>query len=156
MRGSSSGTDDKNVYRLPEDMTSEVIDTPDITAYRGFDPRAEFDVMNRSIGARLSNENQAAYDDYGAYTGIPSAVARNRMRDERINENNQNARLAIAEGTNAGNEMRANQLAGLAQLTARRRESGFRSAIKNQQQGGGIGSSLISAGAAIGTTAIIA
>jgi hypothetical protein len=155
MSRGSSGANDKDVYKLPEDVTEEVIDTPDIIKARAFNPRAEFDVLNRTLGARLSDERQAAYDDYGAYTGIPSATSRARLRDQRIGDANTATSLAIAEGAQAANEAEGNYLMNLAQLTAKKRRSGFTSAIKGQQ-GGGIGSSLIGAGGAIASAAIIA
>ena len=153
MSRGSSGANDKDVYKLPQDITEEVIDTPDILAARNFNPRREFDVLNRTLGARLSNEKQAAYDDYGDYTGIPSATTRMRLRDQRIGEAETATGLAIGEGAQDANAMQAEYLQRLAALTAKKRQSGFTSAIKNQA-GGGIGSSLIGAGGAIGAAVL--
>lgn len=150
----SSSTSSKDVRKLPEDMTEEVLDTPDLERLRAFDPRKEFDVMNRTVGARLDNERQAAYDDYGSYTGIPDAVTRNRLRDMRVQDANTAGSLAIAEGAQSANAAQGDYLSGLAALTAKRRRSGFTSGI-NTKPGNGALSAGITAGGGIAVAAIM-
>lgn len=138
-----------NTAKLNQDITSEVIDTPDIQAYRSWDPTAEMDRLNRTLAARNASLKRDVTEGYGRYSGIPSAVTRNRLRDLALADIDENDSLALAEGANRANEMRGNQLSTLAALTAKRRQSGYQESFK-PQGGGGIGSALIGAGATVG------
>ena len=149
MRGNSSNNLSKDVRQLPEDITEEVTDTTG--ALSDYDPRKEFDVMNRTVAARLSREKQAAYDDYGSYTGL-DATTRNRLRDLRVQDANTAASLNIAEGAQAANAANTDFILQRANLLAKRRRSGFTSGI-NTKPGSDWKSAAIGAGASIAIAA---
>lgn len=135
---------DKNVVKLPVDVTEEVIDTPDIQAARAND--TDLSILDARLQKQLS-DTQADIEDSYAYSGIPSAVARQRMMDSARHSLASTKTQGMVEGFNANEERRQNKLMGLAALTAKRRRSGFESSQK-QNSGGGLLSSIIGGAAA--------
>lgn len=139
--------------KAPFENISETIETPDIAAFRAFAPSTA--MLAPALKARFDTSRRNITDSYGAYSGIPSQVARNRMRDEALGEADAAEAIALAEGNERAQALKMAQLEALAGLTAKRKQSGFNTQVI-QPQSGGIGSSLISGAASIGTAAIIA
>ena len=137
----------------PFENTSETLETPDIQAFRDFAPNTT--MLQSTLANRFGTRRQQIRDTYGAYTGIPSQVARNAMRDEALAGVDEAEGLALAEGSERAQALKLEQLQALANLTAKRRQSGYNTSVL-QPQGSNIGSSLVSGGAAIGVQAIIA
>ena len=65
-----------------ETSESETVDTPDIQAFRAYAPDAS--LLNAATEAQFENARRNITDSYGAYSGIPSQVVRNRLRDEAL------------------------------------------------------------------------
>lgn len=141
------------VAQLPTDITETVLDTPDIQAFRDFNPEAT--QLAPILATRFGRDRQAIEDSYGAYSGIPSQVARNRLRDMALSEAGQNEAAAVSQGVIEGKKMRADQLGALAALTAGKNKKGYESQQVQQGPGNGIASSAISAGGGIVAAAII-
>ena len=139
------------VTQLPTDMTETVLDTPDIQAFRNFNPEAS--QLSPIMATRFGRDRQAIEDNYGAYSGIPSQVARNRMRDMALADAGANEAMTISQNEIEGRKMRQEQLSALAALTAGKNKKGYESQ-QVQQQGSGIGSSIIGAAGAAASAAI--
>ncbi len=137
----------------PFENISETQETPDIQAFRAFAP--DTSILKSTLAARFGDRRRQISDSYGAYTGIPSQVARNRLRDEALAGVDEAEGLALAEGSERAQALKMAQLEALAGLTTKRRQSGYNTSIL-QPQSSGIGNSLISGGAGIGAAAIIA
>jgi hypothetical protein len=135
------------------DTTSVEDPSGDIAAFRAFKPSTA--TLEPALDAQYRNEERRVADQYGAYSGIPSAVARNRLENLARNELMASKATAMAQGNAEAEKMRMSQLGALADLTATRRQqgSGFNS---QAAQGSGVGNSLISGGSAIAGAAIIA
>lgn len=151
---SSKKTPQSQVTQLPTDITETVLETPDIKAFREFDPR----VSNLSpiLATRFGRDRKAVEDSYGAYSGIPSQVARNRLRDMALSDLSANEAAAVGAGVMEGQKMRGDQLGALAALTAGKNRKGFESQQTQQKQGSGgsIISSGIGAGGAVAAALI--
>src|SRR2546422_9259656 len=78
-----------------ETMTG-AIDTPDIQAFRAYAPNTT--MLNAAIDAQFENGRRNITDSYGAYSGIPSQVARNRLRDEGLADLEGKRSESLAEG----------------------------------------------------------
>lgn len=136
------------------------IDTPDIEAFRAFAP--DTNMLGATLSKNLDDRRRAITDSYGAYTGIPSQVARNRLRDEALAEVDATQSLALAEGSEKAQALKMAQLETLARLTGQTKttnkgkQSGYNTSVIQPQQGPGIAGSLISGSAGVATAAIIA
>ena len=135
------------------DTTSVEDPSGDIAALRAFKPSTA--MLEPALDANYRNEERRVADQYSAYSGIPSAVARNRLENLARNELMASKGTALAQGNAEAEKLRMNQLAGLAELTATRRNqgSGFNS---QASQGSGALGAGISAGGAIAGIAITA
>lgn len=142
------------VTQLPVDITETVLDTPDIKAFRDFDPRVS--QLSPILATRFGRDRKSIEDSYGGYTGIPSQVARNRLRDMALGDLGANEAAAVSQGVLEGQKMRAEQLGALAALTAGKNRKGFESQQTQQKQGsaGSLISSGIGAGGAIAAALI--
>ena len=140
------------IAQLPTDITETVLDTPDIKAFRGFNPEAT--QLAPILATRFGRDRNAINDSYGAYSGIPSQVARNRLRDMALSDAGANEAAAVSQGVIEGRKMKADQLGALAALTAGKNRKGFESQQMQQQQGSGIISSAIGAGGGIAAALI--
>lgn len=138
---------------------TEAIDTPDIQALRAYTP--DTSILNAGLDAQFENARRNVTDSYGAYSGIPSQVVRNRLRDEGLADLEGKRSVALAEGNERAQALKMAQLEALAQLTGRTKtrstgkNAGYNTSVI-QPQGSGIGGSLVSGGATIGAAAIIA
>lgn len=144
----STGKTPKTV-QLPTDITETVLDTPDIQAFRDFDPQAT--QLAPILATRFGRDRNAINDSYSAYSGIPSQVARNRLRDMALADAGANEAAAVSQGVIEGRKMKGDQLATIAALTAGKNRKGYES---QQQQQSGVGSSIIGAVGAAGAAAI--
>jgi hypothetical protein len=137
--------------KMPFENTSEVIDSSgDIAAYRGFTP--DISMLKPALDSQFEKARRNLSDSYGGYTGIPSAVIRNRLRDEGMTDLEDSRATALAEGNEAAQRLKMAQLEGLAGLTATRKQSGYQT---QQQQGGGLVNSLIGGAATVGSALIM-
>jgi hypothetical protein len=146
-RGSGGGT------KLPFENTTETLETPDLAAFRAFDPN--LNMLRPALDAQLNTELAGIRDTYGAYTNIPSAVSRLTMKRRAEGDAYRNRGLALAEGNDSNQRLKLAQLESLANLTAKKKSSGFQTAAPTPGGGaagilGGIGGLLGGAGAAIG------
>jgi hypothetical protein len=142
------GKKDKNIVQLPQEQTSEVLETPDLAAYRDSD--SDLSLLDVQLQKQLSDAGTDLTDSY-AYSGIPSAVARQRMMDHGRERLATAKTFGMVEGFNANEMRRQQRLANLAGLTARRRQSGYTSTYKPNS---GFWNSLIGAGATVGAAAM--
>lgn len=151
---SSKKTPQTQVAQLPVDVTETVLETPDIQAFREFDPTVS--ELRPILATRFGRDRQAINDSYSSYSGIPSQVARNRLRDMALADAGVNESAAVSEGLIEGKKMRGEQLATLAALTAGKNKKGFESQQTQQQpgSGGAIASSAIGAGGAVAAALI--
>jgi hypothetical protein len=139
---------------------TEAIDTPDIQAFRAFAP--DTSMLSSTLASRFNTRRQQIRDDYGAYTGIPSQVARNAMRDEALREADETESLALAEGSERTQALKMAQLEALASLTGRTRttttgrNAGYNTSVIGPQQGSGLGAAAITGGASVAPYAISA
>lgn len=140
------------VAQLPTDITETVLDTPDIKAFREFDPRAS--QLSPILATRFGRERKGIEDNYGAYSGIPSQVARNRLRDMALSDAGANEAAAVSQGVVEGQKMRGDQLGALAALTAGKNRKGFESQQVQQGQSNGVLSSAVGAGGAVAAALI--
>lgn len=140
------------IAQLPTDITETVLDTPDIQAFRDFDPQAT--QLAPILATRFGRDRQAINDSYSAYSGIPSQVARNRLRDMALSDAGANEAAAVSQGVIEGKKMKADQLGALAALTAGKNRKGYESQQAQQGQSNGIASSAIGAGGAVAAALI--
>lgn len=110
----------ENIYEVPE--------TEDIKAFRAFTP--DTTLLKAALDADFENARRNVTDSYGAYSGIPSQVVRNRMRDESINDLEGKRMTALTEGNEAANNLKMAQLEATANLT-----KGYRQKQKQKQSG---------------------
>lgn len=136
--------------KAPFEQTNETFETPDVEAFRAFAPSTA--MLQPALAARFGQSRQNVTDQYGAYSGIPSQVARNRMRDEALREIDESEGLALAEGSERAQALKMAQLEALANLTRKQRQSGYNTQIAG---GGNTAGSAISGGASIGAATII-
>jgi hypothetical protein len=144
-RGSGGGT------KLPFENTTETLETPDLAAFRAFDPN--LNMLRPALDAHLNTELAGIRDTYGAYTNIPSAVSRLTMKRRAEGDAYRNRGLALAEGNDANERLRLAQLESLANLTKKTKSSGFQTGIK--PAGGGLGGLLGGIGGAAGGAASV-
>jgi len=137
----------------PFEETQEVQETPDIRAFRAYAP--DTNMLQSTLAARFGNRRNEIRDTYGAYTGIPSQVARNAMRDEALAGVDETEGLALAEGSERTQALKMAQLEALAGLTARRRRSGYNTSVVTPQSSGALNAG-ISGGAGITSSIIMA
>jgi hypothetical protein len=128
---------------------SEVENTPDIEAYRGFQPST--DILNAGVNAQFARAERQNADQFGAYSGIPSQVARNRMMQMGRNDLTASRGLALAEGNTQAQQLKMAQLESLANLTAKRKQqsSGFNSQLPTPPPSSGMGAAAIMGGATV-------
>lgn len=122
-------------------------------AFRAFAP--DTTMLQSTLAKRFGDRRQQIGDSYGAYTGIPSQVVRNQLRDEALAGVDEAEGLALAEGNERAQSLRMAQLESLAGMTAKRRSSGYNTQII-QPQPSGLGSAIAGGAASAGTAAIIA
>jgi hypothetical protein len=144
-------------FEQTTEFEDEAVDTPDIQAFRAFAP--DTTMLSSTLSKRFGDRRNQINDSYGAYTGIPSQVARNRMRDEALAEVDEAEGLALAEGSSQAQALKMAQLEALAGLTGRRRtrqkQSGFNTqVVVPGQQSSGIGAAAISGGAGVAAAAL--
>lgn len=151
---SSKKTPQAQVAQLPTDITETVLETPDIQAFRDFNP--EMSMLKPILAKRFGRDRQAVTDSYSSYSGIPSHTARNRLRDMAIADIGANEAAAVSEGLAEGKRMRGEQLATLAALTAGKNRKGYESQQIQKTPGsaGSIISSAIGAGGGIAAALI--
>jgi len=137
----------------PFEQIQETQETPDLQAFRAFTP--DTSMLSPTLAKRFGDRRNEIRDSYGAYSGIPSQVARNAMRDEALRELDESEGLALAEGNERAQALKLAQLEALAGLTARRRQSGYNTQIITPQPSG-IGAAIAGGAASAGTAAIIA
>jgi hypothetical protein len=135
----------------PFEQTNETYDTPDIQAFRAYTPNTT--MLTAATKAQFDNSRRNITDSYGAYSGIPSQVARNRLRDEALAEVDTAEGLALAEGDERTQALKMAQLQTLADLTRKTKSSGYNTSVYQPQQSN-IAGSLISGGAGIAAAAI--
>jgi hypothetical protein len=137
--------------KLPFENTTETLETPDLAAFRGFDPN--LNMLRPALDAQLNTELAGIRDTYGAYTNIPSSVSRLTMKRRAEGDAYRNRGLALAEGNDANSRLKLAQLESLANLTAKKKSSGFQTAPPTP--GGGIGGLLGGLGGAAGGAAAV-
>ncbi len=137
--------------KLPFENTTETLETPDLAAFRGFDPN--LNMLRPALDAQLNTELAGIRDTYGAYTNIPSAVSRLTMKRRAEGDAYRNRGLALAEGNDSNQRLKLAQLESLANLTAKKKSSGFQTAAPTP--GGGIGGILSGIGGAAGGGAAV-
>jgi hypothetical protein len=136
---------------------TEAIDTPDIQALRAYTP--DMTILNAGLDAQFENARRNLTDSYGAYSGIPSQVVRNRLRDEGLADLEGKRSVALAEGSERAQALKMAQLEALAQLTGRTRTRqtgknyGYNTSVL-QPQGSNIAGSAISGGAGVAASVI--
>ncbi len=142
----------KKPQQMPFENTTDVIDkTGDIAAFRGYTP--DVSMLKPALDSQFEKARRNITDSYGGYTGIPSAVIRNRLRDEAITGLEEGRSTALAEGNEAAQMMKLGQLESLANMTATRKQYGFNS---QQQQESGTANALIGGAASVGSALIMA
>jgi hypothetical protein len=137
----------------PFEQKTETPETPDIQAFRAFDPSAKINMLSETLAKRFGDRRKQIYDSYGAYSGIPSEVARNRMHDEALRELDESEALALAEGSERAQALKMAQLESLANLTRKNRASGYNTSVIQPQQSNLI-PSLISGASGIAIAAL--
>ena len=120
------GSSDPKVYKLPQDLTTETLDTPDLQAFQSFDPRVNN--VRPILAKRFNQERSDVADNYGAYTGLPEA-ARQRMQEQAQGNIGVDQSTAAGESVNQGNAARLDQLETLKDLTKKTRSSGYTSSL---------------------------
>jgi hypothetical protein len=143
------GSSDPKTYKLPQDMTTETLDTPDLQAFQSFDPRVNN--VRPILAKRFNQERSDTADNYGAYTGIPE-VARQRMQEQAMGNIGVDQSTADAGNVNVGNATRLDQMETLAGLTRKTRSSGYTSSLGAPGQSAA--ATGIGAAASIGATII--
>lgn len=138
--------------QTPYEQNNEVIETPDIAAFRAYSP--DLAMLQPAVDAQFEDARRQITDSYGAYSGIPSHVARNRLRDESLADLEGERAMALATGDENNKRIKMAQLEALANMTKKTKSYGF--GTQAQQSQGGIGSALISGGAGIASAAILA
>ncbi len=127
-----------NIVQTPFSSTTKTNDDyGDIAKLRDFDPS--------SYNRQFDRAETDLKDSYGAYTGIPSAVARKRLYDEGY---------ADLEGgrAQAYEQAKLGQLEGVANLTKGSTQSGYNSQVAPPS---GLLNSIIGAGASVAGAALI-
>lgn len=137
--------------KAPFEQTSETIETPDTQAFRAFAPSTA--TLLPALAARFAHSRRNITDSYGGYSGIPSQVARNRMRDEALRELDESEALALAEGSQRAQALKMAQLESLANLTRKNRASGYNTSVI-QPQPSNLVPSLISGASGIAIAAL--
>jgi hypothetical protein len=141
---------------VEDEQVNEVIDNADIQAFRAFAP--DTNMLSATLANNFNNRRREIRDSYGAYTGIPSQVVRNQLRDEALAEVDSAESLALAEGSTQAQALKMAQLEALASLTrgtrAKNRTSGRSSGYNTQvvvpgQQSSGLGAAALSGGAGV-------
>lgn len=135
----------------PFENTTETLNTPELDALRGFIPN--LNMLRPALDAQLNTELTGIRDTYGAYTNIPSAVSRLTMKRRAEGDAYRNRGLALAEGNDSNQRLKLAQLESLANLTAKKKSSGFQTAAPTP--GGGLGGLLSGAGGAAGGAAAV-
>ena len=136
----------KGTVKQPFENTTETLDTPDLAAFRGFDPN--LNMLRPALDAQLNTQLANVRDSYGAFTGIPSAVSRLTLKNRAEGNIYRDRGLALAEGNDANQRLKLAQLESLANLTKKTKSSGYQTGVK--PAGGGIGGILGGIGAAAG------
>jgi len=134
--------------KSPFENLSEVLETPDIEAFRAYRPGTQ--LLEPAVQAQYASAERDLADQYANYSGIPSQVARNRLMGLGREDLMASKALALAQGNTEAQRLRMAQLQSLADLTAKRKQSGYNTQI---QQKPGWGGSLISAATSVGIAA---
>jgi hypothetical protein len=135
----------------------EVIDTPDLQAFRAYSP--DMSILNAATDAQFENARRNVTDSYGAYSGIPSQVVRNRLRDEALSDLEGKRSVALAEGSEKAQALKLAQLQALAELTRRTktrqtgRNAGYNTSVISPQ-GSNVAGAAISGGASVASVAL--
>ena len=137
--------------KTPFENTTTVPETADIAAFRAFNPSTA--LLSPAVDAQYAQAERDVDDQYGAYSGIPSAVARNRLRDLAKSELLRNKGLALAEGNTQANALRMAQLEAVANLTKGQKSYGYGSQLDPNK--GSTTNALIGGGASVGAAAIL-
>lgn len=136
----------------PFEQIQETAETPDVQEFRAYNPLTS-SMLKPALTAKFNQSRQQIRDSYGAYTGIPSQVLRNRMRDEALRELDETEALALAEGDERLQALRMAQLEALAGLTKKTKSSGFNTSVVQPQQGPSTIGGLLSGGASVASAA---
>lgn len=120
------GSSDPKIYKLPQDLTNETLDTADLQAFRDFDPRVSN--VQQITGKHFDQERADIADQYGAYTGLPE-VARQRLQEQALNNVGVDEATQAGENVNVANAARQDQLESLSALTKKTRTSGYTSSL---------------------------
>jgi hypothetical protein len=135
----------------------ETLDTPDIQAFRAYAP--DTSMLSAATDAQFEKARRNITDSYGAYTGIPSQVVRNRLRDEALNDLEGQKAVALAEGSEKVQSLKMAQLQALAELTRRTRQTntgrnaGYNTSVVGAQPSN-TAAAAISGGASVGVALI--
>jgi hypothetical protein len=140
-----SGSSEGKSFKLPQDLTQETLETPELQAFRDFNPRVP--QLRPTLARKFGTEHNAALD--GTY-GATSQVERLAGTDEAMaNATNQEAQ-GVSEGVNLGTATRMAQLQSLANLTKKTRSYGYGSQAP-QATGGGAGAAALGAAGTVGS-----
>lgn len=139
--------------QLPQDVTSEVIDTPDIQAFRSFDPKAAIQAGRADSDAQFDRAEKYTREAFGNYSGIRNPLARSRALASALDEVSYDRAISNANLNAQGMQAEMGQKAALADLTAKRRQHGYSSTLPQQS---GMGSAVIGSAGSIGAAAIMA
>lgn len=137
--------------QTPYEQNTEVAETPDLANFRAFSPNIS--MLKPAVDAQFENARRQITDSYGAYSGIPSQVARNQMRDEGLADLEGERAMALAQGSDEAERLKLAQLESLAGMTKKTKSYGYGTQL---QQPSGTGNALISGGAGIAGAAILA
>lgn len=136
--------------KQPFESTTQVPETADIAAFRAFAPSTA--LLSPAVEAQYGQAERDVEEQYGAYSGIPSQVARNRLRDLARAELARSKGLALAEGNTQAQALRLAQLESLASMTRGQKQSGFNSILDPAK--GNTTNALISGGSGVAAAAI--
>lgn len=137
--------------QLPNSQTTEVIDTPDIKAFRELDASKVIQAGRGDQDAQFDRAERTTREAFGNYSGITNPLARSRALASALDEISYDRALANANLNAQGLQANMTQKAALADLTAKRTSSGYGSVLPPPSQ---TGSALIGAAGAIGSAAL--
>jgi hypothetical protein len=135
--------------KAPFEQVQETVDTPDIQAFRDFAP--DTSMLSSTLSKRFGDRRREVRDSYGAYSGIPSQVARNALRDQALAGVDEAEGLALAEGDQRAQALKMAKLGTIADLTKKSKSSGFNTQIVQPQPS--IWNSIIGGAAQVGAAA---
>jgi hypothetical protein len=139
--------------QLPQEMTSEVVDTPDIKAFRDLDASKVIHAGRGDQDAQFDRADRATREAFGNYSGITNPLARSRALSSALDDISYDRAIANANLNAQGLQAEMTQKAALADLTAKRRQYGYGSVLPPQSN---TGSALIGAAGQVGAAALSA